>query len=302
MAFQSNSIASIGSGLDAEYAYGETNMRLCAIVPSYNGSATLEGLLETLLSFSQNIVVIDDGSEDNTASIAENYIEKGVVCLRHESNRGKGAALRTGFYWAIEQGFDTVVTLDSDLQHDPKDLPRILEIFERNNLDVLVGSRIHENGGMPFIRRFGNRFSSWIATRFCHQNIPDSQCGYRIYRLNACRSVMDGLMLNRFDAETEILVMAALNRLRIGFAPVSVIYPDDGTYQSHYRSFWDTALIVWFYTREYCRRSFTRLGRKEVRMFKKSGLGSKKGLEITYGDGYQGQTLKHRLNRSHTAK
>jgi glycosyltransferase involved in cell wall biosynthesis len=224
--------------------------------------------------------------------VAESYSARGVVCLKHAVNKGKGAALRTGFIWAKEKGFDAVVTLDSDLQHDPRDLPRILAVFEKNNLDVLVGSRIHGNGGMPLIRRCGNRFSSWIATRFCHQPVPDSQCGYRIYRLHSCRSVMDGLVLNRFDAETEILVMAALNRLRIGFAPVRVIYPDDGTYQSHYRSFWDTALIVWFYTKEYCRRSFTRPGREEVRRLKKSYPHPGMDVDVHYEDGYQSQALK----------
>lgn len=257
-------------------------MRLCAVVPSYNGGATLSDLLETLTLFCPSIAVINDGSEDNTASIARHFAPKGVVCLEHDINKGKGAALRTGFFWAIDNGFDTVVTLDSDLQHAPQDLPRILSVFEKNNLDVLVGSRIGGNGGMPSVRRIGNRFSSWIATRFCHQRILDSQCGYRIYNLTSCRSVMEGLMLNRFDAETEILVMAALNRLRIGFAPVSVIYPDDGTYQSHYRAFWDTALIVWFYTKEYCRRTFTRLGRKETKKLKNAMTSAEQDAAVSY--------------------
>ncbi|MFC1883452.1 glycosyltransferase family 2 protein [Thermodesulfobacteriota bacterium] len=262
-------------------------MRLCAVIPSYNGGATLADLLETLILFCPSIAVVNDGSVDNTASIAEDFATRGVVCLEHDSNKGKGAALRTGFFWAIENGFDTVVTLDSDLQHAPQDLPRILSAFEKNNLDVLVGSRIGGNGGMPPLRRIGNKFSSWIATRFCHQRILDSQCGYRIYNLASCRSVMEKLLLNRFDAETEILVMAALNRLKIGFAPVSVIYPEDGTYQSHYRAFWDTALIVWFYTKEYCRRSFTRLGREEIKNFKNTMTSIERDIEMGYKDGFQ---------------
>lgn len=239
-------------------------MRLCAVVPSYNGGATLSHLIDELLAFCPSVAVVDDGSEDDTGSIINSYAHKGVVYLHHSNNMGKGAALRTGFFWAMDKGFDTVVTLDSDFQHAPQDLPRILKVFENDRLDVLIGSRVDDNGGMPPLRRFGNRFSSWIASRFCHQMIPDSQCGYRIYRLSSCRSIMENLMLNRFDAETEILVKAALERLRIGSAPVTVIYPDDGTYQSNYRAFWDTALIVWFYTKEFCRRTFTRPGRKEV--------------------------------------
>jgi hypothetical protein len=137
-----------------------------------------------------------------------------------------------------------------------------VEVFEVACLDMLVGSRIHGEAQMPKIRRFGNRFSSWIATRFCSQHIQDSQCGYRIYRLSSCKPVLTNLTSKRFDTETEVLVMGANNRLRIGFAPITVIYPQNGTHQSHYRAIWDTSLIVWFYVKEFCRRVSARWARQ----------------------------------------
>ncbi len=246
-------------------------MGMCAIVPSYNAGTTLRLLLETLISYSPSIVVVDDGSEDDTASVARGFARQGVVLLQHDENLGKGAALHTGFLWAIEQGFEVVVTLDSDLQHAPEDLPGIVEVFEGDGLDMLVGSRTHDNGGMPKIRRFGNRFSSWIATRFCCQPVQDSQCGYRIYRLASCKSILMNLMSKRFEAETEILVMGANERLRIGFAPITVIYPENGSHKSHYRGFWDTSLIVWFYTKEFCRRVRARWGRQDEPVSKGKG-------------------------------
>ncbi len=244
------------------------NTRICTIVPSYNAGTTLHQLLETLIPISPCVVVVDDGSEDDTASIAKDFDPFGVVLLQHERNRGKGAALRTGFYWAIEQGFEVVVTLDSDLQHSPDDLPRILEAFERDCLDMLVGSRLHNNKEMPKLRRFGNCFSSWIATSFCHQPIHDSQCGYRIYRLGSCEPVLMSLTLDRFDGETEVIIRATLERLRIGFTPIAVIYPNGASHKSHYRVFRDTGRIVWFYVKEFCRRIFTKSGRDDIKRLK----------------------------------
>lgn len=243
-------------------------MKICSIVPSYNGEATLSSLLEELLPLTTCVVVVDDGSEDGTSSVARSFASEGVVLLRHPVNLGKGAALRTGFFWALERGFDVAVTLDSDLQHSPHDLPTILDIFEGDSLDLLVGSRVHDIQAMPRLRRLGNSFSSWIASRFCHQRIPDSQCGYRVYRLGSCRPVLTNLDLDRFDAETEVIIRAALERLRIGFAPIRVIYPENGSHKSYYRTFSDTSLIVWFYVKEFLRRSFTPCGRQDTKRLK----------------------------------
>ncbi len=249
---------------------GREKLDLCAVIPSYNAAETLEILLDALIPMIRRVVVVDDGSNDDTSAVFARFVEKGVVFLRHETNLGKGAALRTGLAYALRAGFKVAATLDSDLQHAPEDLPRVLEVFESDRLDLLVGSRIGNMQRMPGIRRFGNRFSSWIAGRFCHQAVPDSQCGYRVFRLPTCAPLLKSLTLDRFDAETEILVKAALRNLRIGFAPIQVLYPENGCARSHYRAVRDTALIVRFYTLEYCRRVFTPSGRRDVKGLSRS--------------------------------
>ena len=245
------------------------DMKMCIIVPSYNAATTLSSLLEALVSLYPCVVIVDDGSEDETALIARDFHRHGVVLLQHPVNRGKGAALRTGFNWAIEQGFEAVITLDSDLQHSHDDLPGLLNIFNRDHLDLLIGTRLLTIKEMPRIRRIGNRFSSWIASRFCHQPIYDSQCGYRIYRLTTCKSILQALTLERFDAETEVIIRIAFDRLRIGFAPITVIYPTDEMHKTYYRPFWDTNLIFQFYVKEFCKRRFTHLGREDTKKLKK---------------------------------
>jgi glycosyltransferase involved in cell wall biosynthesis len=244
-------------------------MRLCAIVPAFNAAATLGVLLESLAALPYSVLVVDDGSSDATSAIARGFSDRGVVLIRHDANQGKGAALRTGFKWAVEQGFDAAVTMDSDLQHSPADLPGLIEVFEREGLDVLVGSRVHDQGDMPRSRRFGNWFSSWIATRFCHQVIPDSQCGYRLFRVARCRRMFEQLRLARFDGESEVFVRASLNLLRIGFAPITVIYPTDASHRSYYRPWEDTTRIVYMYVKELLRRTFTVKGRRELRELKR---------------------------------
>jgi glycosyltransferase involved in cell wall biosynthesis len=244
------------------------SFKICALVPAYNAAATLEYLLHSLLPYAIRIVVIDDGSTDETARIARGFRDQGVVVLKHKWNRGKGAALQTGYAWALKHDFDLLVTMDSDLQHLPDDLPGMVEILQRNRLDFLIGSRFKQKWRIPFFRRTGNRFSSWIASNFCRQKIQDSQCGFRLFRLPACIPVLRAVAYNRFAVETEVILKISLAGLRTGFAPIRVVYPESKTHQSHYRACGDTLIIFWLYTKEFYRRNFTRNGRKDLRQLR----------------------------------
>ncbi|NMX23760.1 glycosyltransferase family 2 protein [Dissulfurirhabdus thermomarina] len=255
--------------------------RPCVVVPAYNAEATLGPLLERLLPLAGRVAVVDDGSADGTARVAAAFAPRGVELLCHPRNRGKGAALRTGFRWAMAQGCRAVVTLDSDLQHAPEDLPALLAAFDETGADVLVGSRVHERDRMPGARRFGNWISSWFAGRFCHRPVPDSQCGFRIYRLPECAGLLADLRADRFDAETEVLLKAAVRGLRIAFAPITVIYPEGGRHRSHYRAWVDTLRIIRLYFLELCRRTFTPRGRRDVRELRRHGPGG------CHGSGYR---------------
>ncbi len=243
-------------------------MNVCVVIPAYNASATLQKLLELLLPHDKKIVVVDDGSDDETDEIAETFINKNITVLRHETNRGKGAALRTGISWASEEGFDAVISMDSDLQHSPEDLPSLLEVFEKNQLDLLIGSRLHDQRDMPKSRRLGNWFSSLATTWYCQQQIFDSQCGYRIYRLANFKKTFSELKLKRFDFETEVLARASMNLLRIGFSPISVIYPSDVLHKSYYRPWLDTFSILYFGVKAFLRRTFLPSGRREFKELK----------------------------------
>lgn len=243
-------------------------MKVCVVVPAYNASSTLQQFLESLLPYNKFIVVVDDGSDDETFAIAKKYQQQNFKILRHDYNRGKGAALRTGLDWALENNFDAAVTMDSDLQHAPEDLPGLLEVFERKKLDILVGSRLHDQQDMPRSRRLGNWFSSWAATLYCHQKIFDCQCGYRIYRLKTCKQMLEELKLERFDFESEVFLRAAANLLRIGFAPITVIYPQDAVHKSFYRPWMDTLRIINMAGKEILRRTFTPTGRRELTKLK----------------------------------
>ncbi len=240
-------------------------MKICILLPSYNVGTTLGPLLDALLTYGHALLVIDDGSLDQTRSVAEQYVDKGVSLLHHPVNRGKGAALRTGFAWALEKGFDVAVAMDSDLQHDPNDLLGLLQVFEREKLDVLIGDRMHDQSDMPAARRLGNWFSSWGTGNFCHQKVFDAQCGFRIFRLATCRTMLSELKLDRYVSESEVLVRSSMNLLRIGFTPITVIYPEDLSHKSFYRPWLDTYRIVYYFTLELLRRTFTGEGRRELR-------------------------------------
>lgn len=194
-------------------------MKTLVIVPACNSAESLPSLLPRIRSHADDIVVIDDGSSDKTADIAS---ELGADVIRHDNNLGKGAALKTGFAYALENGFDTVITIDSDSQHDPADIPRFIRAFNQSGADMIIGSRKHHKNGMPWPRRFSNwstsRFLSFILTK----EIEDSQCGYRLISGKLLKSV--GLISNRFELESEIIIKAVRAGFEIEFLPIKVDY------------------------------------------------------------------------------
>lgn len=259
------------------------DMRICIVIPAYNAAATLGTLLTVLETHSPDILVVDDGSQDETHIVASRFPD--VHCIRFPMNRGKSAALRAGFQWAIDNGYDAAVTMDSDLQHDPDDLPGLIETFQRRCPALLIGSRMHDLEDMPKARRFGNRFSSAVASAFCHQPIQDSQCGFRVYDLHACKDVLLGLRMERFASESEVLLRIALARLRILSAPIQVIYPPGPGHTSNYRPFADTSRIVGFYLMELARRWCTPRGRKQAKEARRyaQSLGDRAGVNVLAG-------------------
>ena len=194
----------------------------CAIIPAYREIRHIPEVVRGVLAQGVTPIVVDDGSGDDTGRLAE---RAGATVLRHERNRGKGAALQTGFHHAQATGFTWMITMDADGQHDPGDLPAFLTAARAGACDVLIGDRMHDARGMPFVRRCTNRLMSALLSHALGQRVPDTQCGYRAYRaellpLLACNST-------HFDAESEVLIKLARAGHRIVSVPVRTIYRDE---------------------------------------------------------------------------
>lgn len=197
----------------------EITKRGCVIIPAYREAGRIGSVVRDVLKFMPHVIVVDDGSPDDTAEEAE---RAGAKVVRHGTNRGKGAALDTGFKVAREQGHEFVVTMDGDGQHASGDLPRFLEVYAGTGVPVLVGNRMADTRAMPWVRLMTNRFMSWLLSREMGQRVPDTQCGYRLYKL----SVVPGLSAEskRFAAESEILMDLSHRGVHIGSVPVVTIY------------------------------------------------------------------------------
>lgn len=194
----------------------------CVIIPAYREEGRIGKVVHGVLKHCPDVVVVDDGSPDNTAAEAE---AAGAVVVKHARNMGKGVALNDGFKYARENGFEFVITLDADGQHDPDDLPSFFESYFAGGTPVLIGNRMANSGGMPFVRKWTNLFMSWLLSRKMGQWVPDTQCGYRLYRCD----VLDGIPVEsgRFAAESELLLFLADKGVRMGAVSIKVIYRDE---------------------------------------------------------------------------
>lgn len=208
-------------------------MKLIAVIPAFNEAARVGPVVKQTRSFVETVVVVDDGSSDQTATEAE---AAGARVLRHDGNRGKGAAIQTGLRYLQECGADAAVFLDADGQHDPNDIPRLAAAAEAGGAGIVVGSRMTDVTTMPRVRLWTNRFMSWLTGKLARQPVADSQCGYRLVR----REVVADLKFStaRFETETEMLIQAGRAGHRITSVPVRTIYLAGR--QSHIRPLRDT--------------------------------------------------------------
>lgn len=196
--------------------------KICVIIPAFKEASRIGAVVHAVRAQALDVVVVDDGSPDTTAAEAE---AAGATVLRHATNRGKGAALETAFQFVRERGYTAVVTMDGDGQHDPADLPVLLAAYQQTGAAVVVGNRMAANGSMPRVRRWTNQFMSWLLSCCMGQRVPDTQCGYRLYRVDALpRQAMDS---GRYAAESEILLDLAARGVRLASAPVRTIYRDE---------------------------------------------------------------------------
>jgi glycosyltransferase involved in cell wall biosynthesis len=207
-------------------------LRLAALIPTFNNGRTIRDVVERTLEQLRDVWVINDGSTDGTREALSSFGER-IRILEHPRNLGKGRALRTGFDGLHKAGFTHAVTLDSDGQHSPEDLPLFLEAASKAPEAILVGQRDMKGAGVPWRSRFGLWFSNRTLKSLAGVRLGDSQCGFRCYPLAAV-STLD-LRGERYDLELEILLRASWSGVRLEPVPVQVTYDPFGGRVTHFR-------------------------------------------------------------------
>lgn len=196
--------------------------RFCAVIPAYREAARIGAVVAAVRRQGLDVLVVDDGSDDGTATVAA---AAGARVIRHETNRGKGAALQSGFRTARQEGYEGVVTLDADGQHAPEEIPKFVEAYERTRIPVLIGNRMWNPVGMPRIRRLTNQFMSWLLSRQMRCYLPDTQCGFRFFRCDLLPHIETSA--TRFAAESEILLLLAARGVRMDSVRIRTIYANE---------------------------------------------------------------------------
>ncbi len=205
--------------------------RCCVVIPVYNAAHVIGPVVQHITRLGFDTIVVNDGSTDGTAQVASHA---GALVMSHVVNRGKGASLRTGFAFALRTGYDIVVTMDGDGQHDPAEIPRLLGAATQGQHVIVIGDRVMNRAVMPRVRRWTNRVMSRVVSRLAKQRIPDSQCGFRAIPRQVLATVQ--LSASHFDLETELLLAAARNGWTITSVPVRTIYDH---HASHIHPLWD---------------------------------------------------------------
>ena len=212
---------------------------IAIVIPAYNAGIRLEQVLENVLQLipSKNVIVVDDGSTDDTAEWAK---QKCVTLIRHQRNRGKGAALKSGFAVVLQRAqIQAAITMDADGQHAPEHVAEFIRVFRATAIDLIIGARELRWPQMPIARVFSNRISSALLSWRLGVKIVDSQSGYRLHS----RKLMEQIALctDGYEMETELLLKAHRAGMRIHFIPISTIYSGQ---QSHIRGLRDIARFI----------------------------------------------------------
>lgn len=214
------------------------DLKICVIIPTYNNERTLQRVIDGVLEFTSDIFIVNDGSTDSTRKILAEYPE--LTQIHFEKNRGKGFALRQGFKTALEKGFHFAITIDSDGQHFPDDIPIFVEKLQEENRDILlIGERNMAQDGVPKKSSFGNRFSNFWYQFETGIKLNDTQSGYRLYPL---KRLPKKFFTRKFEFEIEVIVRSAWKGVIVQNVPVKVLY-DPAERVSHFRPFQDFTRI-----------------------------------------------------------
>jgi len=216
-------------------------MSVTAVIPAYNEANTVRGVAERALAQLQRVIVVDDGSTDDTAAALEGLP---VTLIRNPHNLGKAASLWRGMALALAEEAGAVLTLDADGQHRPEDIPRLLEAHRADPGALVVGARLHQGAIIPAERYYANRFANfWIAWA-AGQRVQDSQSGFRVYPASLLRALPPRVgRAAGFVFESEVLIEAGRRGTRLAWVPIPAIY-EPRARPSHFRPVADVALIT----------------------------------------------------------
>jgi glycosyltransferase involved in cell wall biosynthesis len=197
--------------------------RIAAVIPAYQEEKHVGEVAQRTRAQLENVLVVDDGSTDATAERARS---SGVDVVIHPQNRGKGESIKTGLRYWLERGSEYVVLLDADGQHLPEEISRFVDsAASESNAKIFIGSRMSDTNAMPLVRRIVNRYMSGEISRVCGQQIPDTQCGFRMLHRDIIPEVLSGA--SRFDYETEMLIIASRKGHRVASVPITTVYSDE---------------------------------------------------------------------------
>src|SRR3954469_2371263 len=197
--------------------------RVAVIIPAYEEEKHVAGVVRRTLEQLNHVLVVDDGSTDETASVAR---AAGAEVMVHPANRGKGETIKTGLHYWFDRGMEFVVILDADGQHLPEEISRFVALATGpTRAKFVVGNRMNDVARMPAVRRFVNRYMSGQISQVCGQKIPDTQCGFRLLHRDLIPELFGGA--ERFDYETEMLIFASRKGYRIDSVPITTVYSDE---------------------------------------------------------------------------
>jgi len=227
--------------------------RIAVLIPAYNAAASLRGVIEGIKGYVSSILVVDDGSTDATAEVA---LAAGVHVLRQRINRGKGVALRTGFWFLLHQGYQAIITMDADGQHDPSYIPLFIDAYKKGKGDIIIGSRAGEFHAMSWKRRFWNQLGVKAVSKLIGSPLTDTQSGYRLIKAE----VLQGLPLRAagYEVELELLIKACKRGHPVVEIKVTTHYID-GRPSSHFRPVRDTWLVCRTFLQEFFWRNHGKL-------------------------------------------
>ena len=190
------------------------------VIPAYNEARMIGGIVRDIVTMGMSVLVVDDGSVDSTERAA---LDNGAMVIRNKHNLGKGLSIRVGIKYVLEKtNFKWMVTMDADGQHHTEDLPVLMKATHAENVGMVIGNRMLQTKTMPPVRYWTNKFTSWMVSGVCKQDIPDTQCGYRLIRVNILKDLE--LISEQYDIESEMLIEAAENQIKIKAVPIQTIY------------------------------------------------------------------------------